>query len=297
MYDDFYFEVEKEFYLEAVAHLQKMYIADKKFIIDPKYPFPARSYNFEELERLQKILFPLYWNNKDFCTYKQKLYDELLDFASYLFYAILSYDELSGDAISSAVNVSIKTLPVLGKKLRMDVEAAYLGDPAATKNYSQIIRTYPGFKAVMIQRFAHILYLNGAVSYARELTETVNLLTGIDIHPGAKIGDYFFIDHGNGVVISETVEIGKWVRIYQGVTLGALILEKDNKGKLKRGYKRHPTLKDDVVVNNGAKILGPVTIGSNTEIGPNCWIDRDIPKDSRTYLDNKFILQYKIIKP
>jgi len=173
----------------------------------------------------------------------------------------------------------------LREALKKDIEAAFAGDPSAM-DYTEIIRSFPGFTAIMVQRFAHEIYELGAGSYARELGELVHSLTGIDIHPGAKIGEYFFIDHGTGVVIGETCEIGKFVRIYQGVTLGVLHFEKEENsdGTLKKNYKRHPTIGNNVVIGAGAKILGPIDIGSHVNIGANSWIQEDVPDYTTVFI-------------
>ncbi len=140
------------------------------------------------------------------------------------------------------------------------------------------------FRAVLIQRVAHVLYELGVLSYPRELTEHIHSVTGIDIHPGAKIGEYFFIDHGTGVVIGETAEIGDWVRLYQQVTLGVLHFEKEYEVSLKKGYKRHPTIGSHVVIGAGAKILGPVVIGNYVSIGANSWVQEDIPDYTTAFI-------------
>lgn len=148
-----------------------------------------------------------------------------------------------------------------------------------------IIRSYPGFNAVLMQRIARVLYENGVPSYPREIMEHIHSFTGIDIHPGAKIGEYFFIDHGTGVVIGETAEIGDWVRLYQGVTLGVLHFQKEGESNaLKKGYKRHPTLGSNVVVGAGAKLFGPINVGSNVNIGANSWIQEDIPDNTTLFI-------------
>ena len=156
-----------------------------------------------------------------------------------------------------------------------DVEAAYNGDPAA-KNYYEVMLCYPGLLAVTLQRMAHFLYENDLQLTARIITEHAHSLTGIDIHPGAKIGRGFFIDHGTGVVIGETTEIGDNVKIYQGVTLGAKSFPKDENGHAKKGLKRHPTVGDGVTIYAGAAILGPVKIASGTVVAANTWITEDI---------------------
>jgi serine O-acetyltransferase len=179
----------------------------------------------------------------------------------------------------------IDTLPAVRERLREDVEAAYKGDPAA-KSYVEIVRAYPGFHAIMVQRVAHELYERGGDVYARELTEAAKTESGIDIHPGAEIGQHFFIDHGTGVVIGETATIGDWVRIYQDVTLGALHFEReeDEEHTLKKGYKRHPDIGSNVVIGAGSKILGAISIGDHVSIGANSWVTEDIDSHTRVYV-------------
>src|SRR5690606_21865289 len=153
----------------------------------------------------------------------------------------------------------LRRLPDLRRVLDQDVQAAYRGDPAA-KCHHEIIFSYPGLKAVTVYRVAHELLTLGVPFIPRMMTEHAHSETGIDIHPGATIGPSFFIDHGTGVVIGETCEIGTGVKLYQGVTLGALSFPKDTDGELVRGTKRHPTLEDDVVVYANATILGGETV-------------------------------------
>lgn len=168
-------------------------------------------------------------------------------------------------------------LPAIRESLMKDVQAAYDGDPAC-RNFDEVILCYPGLNAVTIQRMAHELYLLGVPFLPRMMSEWAHGETGIDIHPGATIGDYFFIDHGTGVVIGETCEIGKHVKIYQGVTLGALSFDKDERGELVRGYKRHPTLEDNVVIYANATVLGGKTVvGDGAIIGSSAWITRSVP--------------------
>jgi serine O-acetyltransferase len=166
----------------------------------------------------------------------------------------------------------VEEVPEIRRLIKLDVHAAFDGDPAA-RSYDEIIVSYPFIKAITVHRIAHILYKEKVPLIPRMMSEWSHKLTGIDIHPGAVIGEYFFIDHGTGVVIGETTEIGNNVKIYQGVTLGARSFPKDKKGKLMRGVKRHPTLKDNVTVYSNATILGGETvIGENAVIGGNTWI-------------------------
>jgi serine O-acetyltransferase len=170
----------------------------------------------------------------------------------------------------------LKQLPDLRKILAMDVKAAYDGDPAC-KSLDEVIFCYPGLEAVSVYRLAHLLHKLEVPLIPRMMTEWAHTRTGIDIHPGAAIGRYFFIDHGTGVVIGETTEIGDWVKLYQGVTLGARSFATDVDGNLVRGIKRHPTLEDHVVIYANATILGGGTvIGHDSIIGSNVWLTRSV---------------------
>ncbi|MFO0926133.1 MAG: serine acetyltransferase [Gemmataceae bacterium] len=170
----------------------------------------------------------------------------------------------------------LRKLPDVRNLLETDVQAAYEGDPAA-KSFHEIIFCYPGLEAVTIYRVAHELMLLGVPLVPRMMTEYAHAKTGIDIHPGARIGPGFFIDHGTGVVIGETCDIGRNVKLYQGVTLGALSFPRDSSGNIIRGMKRHPTLEDEVVVYANATILGgDTTVGHHAVIGSNVWITQSV---------------------
>lgn len=166
-------------------------------------------------------------------------------------------------------------LPSIRSLLDKDVYAAFAGDPSA-KSMDEIIFCYPGFAAVTRHRIAHRLYLSGAPIIARIISEMSHSETSIDIHPGAEIGEGFFIDHGAGVVIGETAIIGRNVRIYQSVTLGARRFESDEKGVLVKGKPRHPIIEDGVIIYAGATILGRVTIGKDSSIGGNVWLTESV---------------------
>ncbi len=175
-------------------------------------------------------------------------------------------------------------MPALREILATDVLAAQAGDPAAGEHCDQIIFCYPGLFAIMVQRLAHELYLRQVPFLPRILTEYAHGKTGIDIHPGASIGPSFFIDHGTGVVVGETTSIGRGVRLYQGVTLGALSLPKEAVARL-RGQKRHPSLEDGVIVYAGATILGGETvIGAGAVIGGNVWLTESVPAGAKVLL-------------
>ncbi len=176
----------------------------------------------------------------------------------------------------------IKKLPKIREMLKNDVVAAYEGDPAA-KSFEEIILSYPGIYAVTVHRIAHELYAAKIPLIPRMMASLSYADTGIDIHPGAKLGRSFFIDHGAGVVIGETAIIGDNVKIYQGVTLGALSFPKDKDGKIVKGVKRHPTLEDNVTVYSGATVLGDIVIGHDSVIGGNVWLTEGVdPNTSLT---------------
>jgi len=170
-------------------------------------------------------------------------------------------------------------LPAVRLLLDTDILAAFEGDPAA-KSPDEVLVCYPGITAIIHHRLAHILYQQGALLVARMIAEIAHSATGIDIHPGAQIGESFFIDHGTGVVIGETTVIGRHVRLYQAVTLGAKRFQKDENGILVKGNARHPIVEDDVVIYAGATILGRITIGRGSTIGGNVWLTHSVPPDS-----------------
>jgi serine O-acetyltransferase len=179
----------------------------------------------------------------------------------------------------------LERLPDLRKILAQDVQAAYEGDPACC-NLDEVIFCYPGLDAVTVYRLAHELLEIGVPFIPRMMTEWAHRETGIDIHPGAKIGDHFFIDHGTGVVIGETCEIGSYVKIYQGVTLGALSFPKDSEGNLLRKKKRHPTIEERVVIYANATILGGDTvIGHDSVIGSSVWLTRSVDPQTTVSLE------------
>lgn len=189
-------------------------------------------------------------------------------------------------------------LPDVRKSLDKDVLAAFHGDPAA-RTVDEILLCYPGTTAILYHRIAHTLYRLGVPLLARMVSEQAHSATGIDIHPGAQIGDSFFIDHGTGVVIGETAVIGNRVRLYQAVTLGAKSFPTDEAGNLQKGLPRHPIVEDDVVIYAGATVLGRITIGKGAVIGGNTWITRDVrPKShiSQTSLkQDELSLHQKVV--
>jgi serine O-acetyltransferase len=181
----------------------------------------------------------------------------------------------------------LQILPEVRNLLRTDIEAAYEGDPAALSN-EEIILSYPFIEAIAIQRTAHILYLACVPLLPRMMTEWAHARTGIDIHPGAQIGAYFFIDHGTGVVIGETCRIGAHVKLYHGVTLGARSFAKDDAGKIVKGGKRHPDVEDRVTIYPNSTILGGETvIGAGSTIGANVFLMHGVPENSLVFYEEK----------
>lgn len=191
------------------------------------------------------------------------------------------------EALGQAKAVAfLEELPDLRKLLAMDVQAAYDGDPAC-KSLDEVIFCYPGLEAITVYRLANLLHRLDVPLIPRMMTEWAHCRTGIDLHPGATIGRYFFIDHGTGVVVGETTVIGDWVKLYQGVTLGALSFATDTAGNLVRGKKRHPTIEDRVVVYANATILGGNTIiGRGSVIGSSVWLTHSVVPGTTVTLES-----------
>ena len=187
------------------------------------------------------------------------------------------------DRAENALRSLISGLPGIRSVLLQDIQAAYEGDPAA-RSADEIVLSYPCIEAIATHRLAHMLYTLGVPLIPRIMSERAHSCTGIDIHPGADIGPRFFIDHGTGVVIGETSRIGRNVKLYQGVTLGALSFPLDEHGTPVKGIKRHPDVQDDVVIYANATILGGKTvIGKGAEIGGNTWITSSVPPGAKVY--------------
>ena len=188
-------------------------------------------------------------------------------------------DRMAEDAVLRL----LRQVPEIRSVLKTDVAAALDGDPAA-KSTDEIVIAYPGLRAIAVQRIAHELYLAEVPLVPRVMGEYAHALTGIDIHPGACIGEKFFIDHGTGVVIGETAVIGRNVKLYQGVTLGALSFPKDERGRLIKGQKRHPNIEDNVTIYAGATILGDITVGHDSVIGGNVWLTKSVAPNSKVMI-------------
>ncbi len=260
-------------------------------------PIPSEGYVVDIINKLREILFPGFFTRDKIDPVNLKYYmgqsvSVLFDMLSVQIAHSIRHDcfrydlpcnECEEQGQKVALNL-LESIPLLRKILATDVRAVYEGDPAA-KSHDEIIFSYPGIFAVTVYRAAHKLFELQVPLLPRIMTEHAHSLTGIDIHPGADIGESFVIDHGTGVVIGETTVIGKNVRIYQGVTLGALSLPKDA-GERLRGKKRHPTIEDEVIVYSGATILGGNTvIGARSVIGGNVWITESVPPDTKVIME------------
>jgi serine O-acetyltransferase len=275
----------------TIAHYDTAMIPSKESVIDI-------------LEDLKDLLFPGYFRHQGFDSYSlgyhlgnlvNDIFEKLsAQIARSIRHECRRLHSLCTQCLERGQKDSLaflKKVPMLREILARDVQAAYDGDPAA-KSLDEIIFSYPCILAITVYRIAHELHGQGVPLLPRIMTEYAHGVTGIDIHPGAKIGKNFFIDHGTGVVIGETTEIGDGVKIYQSVTLGALSFPKDGQGNLIRGVKRHPTIEDDVTIYSNATILGPTVIGTRSVIGGNVWITRDVPPDTMVTIEQPH-LQYK----
>lgn len=257
--------------------------------------FPSRGDLGKIIQALSGALFPLrlgpefvrLHNEEAFVaetlqTVLSRLYGQI---RLELLYAMADASREEIDARAAAIIAAFATrLPALRMKLDTDIEAAFRGDPAA-RSVDEVLICYPSLVAIIHHRIAHQLYLLGAPLVARIVSEVAHSSTGIDIHPGATIGERFFIDHGTGVVIGETAVIGENVRLYQGVTLGAPAPspDLDDAPHPRASHPRHPIIEDEVVIYAGTTILGRVTIGKGAEIGGNVWLTSNVPAGGRVY--------------
>jgi serine O-acetyltransferase len=256
-------------------------------------PLPSRDVVVEIVEALRSVIFPGYFGYPDLKVHSVPYHvGATLDRIQHplqeqirrgLCFTCMEESECTpvcDDQAGEITRAFLERLPAIQKCLAKDVKAAFEGDPAAS-SADEVIFCYPAVMAITNFRFAHELHALGVPLIPRMITEHAHSLTGIDIHPGATIGEYFFIDHGTGVVIGETCEIGRNVRIYQGVTLGAKSFKLDEKGNPIKGIPRHPVVEDDVTIYSGATILGRVTIGRGSVIGGNVWLVDSVPPYSK----------------
>lgn len=291
--------------LTAVAN--RLVAASQQLSFHPRGPqsckveLPSRGKCVEIMQQLRSILFPGYFHLSEFSEEGMGFHvGAILDRISinlqeqirrgFCFGCEGEGDiERCKERAESIIRAFIGRLPDIMLLLGEDVRAAYEGDPAA-KSPGETIFCYPGIFAITNHRIAHELHVLGVPLIPRIISEDAHSTTGIDIHPGARIGRKFFIDHGTGVVIGETAIIGDRVRIYQGVTLGAKSFPVDEQGSLIKGIDRHPIIEDDVVIYAGATILGRITVGARSVIGGNVWLTQSVPPDS-------FISQNRETKP
>ena len=274
----------------AISKISENYIYDHEFpIYCDNMRLPNRSEIVSIIKDIQKVVFPAY-----FCGSKARGMDskEFIEKTLItIYYQLKTQLELAhslckctrvtkvfdSDRIDEICSEFINEIPNIQNKLIKDIIANFEGDPAATSK-AEIILSYPGFYAIFVYRFAHELYKRNVPFIPRMMTEHAHSKTGIDINPGAEIGEYFFIDHGTGIVIGETTTIGNNVKIYQGVTLGAL---SPRKGQVLSGVKRHPTVEDNVTIYANSTILGGDTvIGENSVIGGNSFVTESVDKNS-----------------
>jgi serine O-acetyltransferase len=273
---------------DAHEALVETYRADEApFPTDSSKTFPPRGHLRDEVDLLKELLFPRCWNAGSLVSDQRGVRDRLTALGDLYLAGATAYADGDREELTAVVDRVLDRLPSIRRALKKDVEAAYKGDPAA-KSYTEVVRSYPGFYAILVQRAAHTLYEEGVPEYARELTEYAKSETGIDIHPGAEIGEYLFVDHGTGVVVGETATVGDWARIYQDVTLGALHFEEQegDDHMLKKDYDRHPTVGDHVVIGAGSKLLGAITIGDHVSIGANSWVTEDVPDHTSVFIAN-----------
>lgn len=272
-----------------VGKIMRTYKGDTGINFIDATNLPVRDKILEILDFLMEVLFPGYTGKRSVTKSNVKfvvvdilyhVYTELSEQIERAYrYRCRMENCDTGDCRQMARNAAeylLIQLPKIRQLLKGDVGAAFDGDPAA-KSYEEIVLSYPCIIAIATCRIAHELYIKQVPLIPRIMTECAHAQTGIDIHPGAKIGKNFFIDHGTGVVIGETTVIGENVKIYQGATLGALSFPKDERGNIIKGGKRHPTIKDNVTIYAEATILGDVVIGKGAVIGGNVWIKQSVP--------------------
>lgn len=259
---------------------------------------PDQEIVVDMIEKLRRILFPGYFTDKRYRVYNAKhnlsmlIEDVMFNLNRQITLVFQGVGESLPQAEEHAQAVSLaffREIPKVRAMVQTDLQASFDGDPAAT-SMDEIIFSYPGLFAITVYRLAHVLYRLGVPMLPRMMTEHAHGVTGIDIHPGATIGKFFFIDHGTGIVVGETTEIGDNVKVYQGVTLGAL---STRGGQSLRGKKRHPTIEDNVTIYAGASVLGGETvIGSKAVIGSNAFITHSIAPGTTVSIKNQE-LQFK----
>jgi serine O-acetyltransferase len=274
---------------ELVSEITLTYNGDSGINFIDAANLPVRGEILEILDLLFEVLFPGHTGRRSVTKSNIKfvvgdilcqVYTELcqqIERAYHYQCRIKKCDDCDCRTMAENVTLHLLTcLPKIRDLLKGDISAAFDGDPAA-KSYEEIVISYPCITAIATYRIAHELYVKQVPLIPRIVSECAHSRTGIDIHPGAQIGRRFFIDHGTGVVIGETTVIGENVKIYQGTTLGAMSFPKDERGRIIKGQKRHPTIEDNVTIYAEATILGDVTIGKGAIIGGNVWVKQSVP--------------------
>ena len=280
---------------EVVSEFARNYTSPEIFFTDPQRHFPNRKCIISILDDLRHLMFPRYFGEvtptgadpkyfigQSLVRIEDMLHRQVREALLFREDSLHPQKPVDHDAIEERVDCIcpqfVSRLPELHRMLLKDVQAAFDGDPAA-QSKEEIIFSYPGFFATFVYRIAHELYVQDVPLIPRIMSEYVHSLTGVDINPGATIGEYFFIDHATGVVIGETTVIGNHVKIYQGVTLGAL---STRAGQQLSGVKRHPTIEDNVTIYSNASVLGGETvIGAGTVIAGSAFVTESIPANSR----------------
>lgn len=293
-------EITQDKITEIVDTLMEDYSKGRTIDEIKMFEYPDKNIIIDILEKITIVIYPGYYRNRNYRTYTVKnnisilvediIYNLIKQTNIVLKYSP-KYENSSAEEIAQAANdltlEFFTKIPKIREYIETDIQAAFDGDPAVY-NKDEIISTYPGLYAILTSRIAHELFLLGIPLIPRIMTEHAHSITGIDIHPGTTIGKYFFIDHGTGIVIGETTEIGDNVKIYQGVTLGAL---STRGGQALKHKKRHPTICDNVTIYSGASILGGETvIGKDVIIGGNAFITTSVPDGARVRVKNQELI-------
>jgi len=288
----------KEQLVEVIDSLGETYAQDDLLANVGDYPLPSRKEVIKILSDVEDVIYPGYFGQERVDRVNHRYYlgtriNDIYEGFTLQVAKSLRHNCTRGHKVCDRcmqrgreeTMVFIKKLPMIRNMLRKDVEATLESDPAASR-VEGVIFSYPGIKAITVYRIAHELYHQDIPLLPRIMSEYAHTVTGIDINPGAHIGEHLFIDHGTGIVIGETCVIGNHVKIYQGVTLGALSLPRDEGGELIRGTKRHPTVEDHVTIYSGATILGGDTvIGAGSVIGGNVWLTESIPPGTKVVIE------------
>jgi serine O-acetyltransferase len=281
----------KELFQNILSELHSFENREYNYFHSTPNLIPSRKEIISILKNIQCLMFPDYFHldendGKSSMQVMEEVYGKLKKQITAAFAFCSDCDEVKADIDELAAEM-VSIIPKIKEALIKDVQAIYEGDPAA-RAPEEIILSYPGFYAISIYRIAHEFYIRKIPYIARLMTEFAHEKTGIDIHAGATIGEYFFIDHGTGIVIGETTTIGNNVRIYQGVTLGAKSFELDEKGNPIKGIKRHPDIGNNCIIYANATILGGSTkIGDGCVIGGNVWLTHSVPAGKVIYYNEK----------